>query len=316
MGAKHLWLAGRLWLRNDCVDLSAAFAYHSLQSFFPALLIALAWLSRVLGDGQILRSRLELAMQQWLPEPTLEVVVEALDRFSRQGLGAGLLGAFFLFISAGNIYLTLQRGADRLWWNRPYDTPAFPWLDLVKRFIWLRLKAFLVVLAIGLLVVMDQLLTTLRVFGSAAIKQGLIQFLPPSVSWVGSISTMADLLTSLLSGFVAAWLVLWFLPSRRVPILPLVPGASLIAVGLTSLNLLLGRALLLLGFRFQAYGVVGGAMLVILWIWLIGALLYYAQCLSVVAARRAGFRLRGGDPHLRFIETANMVEAGWCDDGP
>ena len=33
----------------------------------------------------------------------------------KQGFGAGLLGAMFLMVTAGNAYLTLQRGADRLW---------------------------------------------------------------------------------------------------------------------------------------------------------------------------------------------------------
>ena len=50
---KSFWKAYRLWDREDCVDLSAAFAYHSLQSFFPILLIALGVASLVLGrmDG-------------------------------------------------------------------------------------------------------------------------------------------------------------------------------------------------------------------------------------------------------------------------
>jgi membrane protein len=316
MGLRYLWLAGRLWLRADCVDLSAAFAYHSLQSFFPALLIALAWLSRILGNDQILRSRVELVMQEWLPQPTLQAFVEALDRFSRQGLGAGLLGAFFLILSAGNIYLTLQRGADRLWWNRPYDNPAHPWVALVKRYVRLRLKAFLVLLVIGLVVVIDQFATTIRVFGSTALKQGLLTMLPPSVGWLGSISVVANLSTSLISGFLAAWLMLWFLPSRRIPVLPLIPGACLVAVGLTGLNLLLGRALVLLGFRFQAYGVVGGVMLVFLWIWLIGALLYYAQCFSVITARRRGYRLQVGDPHCQLDSSTATLGSGWMKDGP
>ena len=46
---RPFWKAYLLWLRADCVDLSAAFAYHTLQSFFPALLIALSVASRLLG---------------------------------------------------------------------------------------------------------------------------------------------------------------------------------------------------------------------------------------------------------------------------
>ena len=33
--SRLLWRAYRLWDREDCVDLSAAFAYHTLQSLFP-----------------------------------------------------------------------------------------------------------------------------------------------------------------------------------------------------------------------------------------------------------------------------------------
>ena len=313
---KHFWVAGRFWLRSDCVDLSAAFAYHSLQSFFPALLIALAWLSRVLGDGQILRSRLELLMQQWLPASTLSTFVEALDRFSRQGLGAGLLGGFFLLLSAGNIYLTLQRGADRLWWNRPYDIQDGHWSGAVRRFVWLRLKAFLVLFVIGLLAVIDQFFTAVRVFGSSAIRDNLFAVLPPSLRWIGSISTLADLLASLMFAFAAAWLVLWFLPSRPVPARSFIPGALLIALGLTGLNVVLGRALLALGVSFQAYGVVGGVMLVVIWIWLIGALLYYGQCLCVVLAHRRGHRALGGDPHRLSHRSGGAVGSGWKGDRP
>jgi membrane protein len=54
----------------------------------------------------------------------------------------------------------------------------------------------------------------------------------------------------------------------------------------TLLNLLLARSLVLLGVRFQAYGVVGGVLVMTLWIWLVGVVIYYGQCLSLVLARR------------------------------
>ena len=37
-----LWRAGQRWVNHECVDLSAAFAYFTLQSIFPLLLIALS----------------------------------------------------------------------------------------------------------------------------------------------------------------------------------------------------------------------------------------------------------------------------------
>jgi membrane protein len=48
------------------------------------------------------------------------------------------------------------------------------------------------------------------------------------------------------------------------------------------MNLSIGPFLLLLGVRFQAYGLVGGVLVLTLWIWFIGVVLYYSQCLNVV----------------------------------
>ena len=81
--------------------------------------------------------------------------------------------------------------------------------------------------------------------------------------------------------------LLWWLPSRRVPWRPLVPAAAFSGTAITLLNLILGRSLLALGLRFQAYGVVGGILLLSLWVWIVGALLYYGHCLAVVLARRS-----------------------------
>ena len=42
------------------------------------------------------------------------LVDSTLIKLVNQGFGAGLLGAMFLMITAGNAYLTLQRGADEI----------------------------------------------------------------------------------------------------------------------------------------------------------------------------------------------------------
>jgi len=52
---------------------------------------------------------------------------------------------------------------------------------------------------------------------------------------------------------------------------------------------MLGRILLTLGLRFQAYGLVGGVLVLTLWMWLLGVILYYGQCLSVVLSKRSAW---------------------------
>ncbi|MFM9046878.1 MAG: YhjD/YihY/BrkB family envelope integrity protein [Cyanobium sp.] len=280
-----LWLSYRLWLRCDCVDLSAAFAFHTLQSFFPALLIALAIASRFLGQDETLLLQAKLLVGQLIPSDSMPIFSDALSRFLRQGLGAGLAGVLLLLLNANNIYLTLQRGADRLWWNRPYGLESLSWLRIVQRFLLLRLKSLLILLLIGPILVADQIIGNFRVFGSTLLRDWLSNSLPAQFLWLGRLSTGADFLLSSILAFISVIVLLWLLPSQRVPWRPLVPGAILISLISTVLTVILGRLLFLLGLRFQAYGVVGGILLLTLWLWLLGVILYFGQCLSVTIAR-------------------------------
>lgn len=288
------WISGQLWLRLDCVDLSAAFAYHALQSVLPALLIALSVASRILGHDDGLVESLLLAAERWLPANAIAAFQVVVERFLQQGLGAGLLGVVVLLLTASNAYLTLQRGADRIWWRRPLAGGRLPWRQVVQRYLRLRLKGMAWVALMGLFIALDQLISSRRLLGSLDLRAGLLQVLPQSLVWQRPVTLGLDLLVSLVLTFAGSLLFLWWLPSRRLPWRPLIPGAVLCSLALTLLNLLLGRVLLGLGLRFQAYGVVGGILVLTLWVWLVGVILYYAQCFSFVwAARGLGRRPLG-----------------------
>jgi membrane protein len=279
------WRAYRLWMRCDCVDLSAAFAFHTLQSFFPALLIALALASRFLGQDEALLAQVRILLAQLIPSESIPLFSDALSRFLRQGFGAGIAGVILLLLNANNIYLTLQRGADRLWWNRPYGLETLSWMNIVQRFLWLRLKSLLILLLVGPLLILDQVIGNIRVLGSTAMRDWLSESLPDRFSWLGKLTFGADLLLSIVLAFISVLVLLWLLPSKRVPLRPLIPGALMISTISTLLTILLGRLLFAMGLRFQAYGVVGGVLVLTLWLWLLGVILYFGQCLSVTIAR-------------------------------
>lgn len=284
---RTLWHAYLLWLRADCIDLSAAFAYHTLQSFFPALLIGLSVASRWLGRDRDLLDRLLHLIAQIIPISSQPVVEETLTRFLRQGLGAGLLGFLLLALSANNIYLSLQRGADRLWWNRSMDFQVLNPRQLVTRFITLRLKAFLLLVIVGPLIVLDQWISNIRFIGFTFVRSWIDPFLPTFLRVSASVSFGLDISISLLIASLVTLALLWWLPSRSIPLAPLMPAAVLAGSAITLLNLLLGRSLLALGLRFQAYGVVGCILLFTLWIWIVGAILYYGHCFAVVRTRHS-----------------------------
>ena len=79
--------------------------------------------------------------------------------------------------------------------------------------------------------------------------------------------------------------------------MPLIPGSVLIGLALTFLNEVLSLSIISLGSRYQAYGVIGGVLLLSLWVWLIGVIVYFGQCWSVELASSRLQLSSVGDPN-------------------
>ena len=284
---KSLWNACERWSKSDCIDLSAAFAYYTLQSFFPILLISLSVASWLLGKQEGLDEKIISVAAQILPPSVVDLVETTLFKLIDQGFGAGILGAMFLLFTAGNAYLSLQRGSDRLWEDElPSRKVSSAWQEQASRFLRNRIEAFLIVFFIGFLMVLDQISANLRMIPSTVLENitnsnNLISdlFLKLPLLQVGQFAI------PFLGFTLMALLLQALLPSRRVPLKPLIPGSILIGIGLTTLNLAVSKSILSLGVRFQAYGFIGGFLVLTLWVWLLGVILYFGQCWSVVIAR-------------------------------
>ena len=283
---KSLWGACERWSKSDCIDLSAAFAYYTLQSFFPILLISLSIASWFLGKQDGLDQQIISVAAQILPPSVVELVETTLFKLIDQGFGAGILGAMFLLFTAGNAYLSLQRGSDRLWEDElPSRKINSAWQEQASRFLRNRIEAFLVVFFIGFLMVLDQISANLRMIPTTVLEK-----ISNSSNFISEFIIKLPLLhvgqfALPLVGFsLMALLLQALLPSRKVPLKPLIPGSILIGIGLTTLNLAVSKSILSLGTRFQAYGFIGGFLVLTLWVWLLGVVLYFGQCWSVVIA--------------------------------
>ena len=283
---KSLWGACERWSKSDCIDLSAAFAYYTLQSFFPILLISLSIASWFLGKQDGLDQQIISVAAQILPPSVVELVETTLFKLIDQGFGAGILGAMFLLFTAGNAYFSLQRGSDRLWEDQlPSRRINSAWQEQASRFLRNRIEAFLVVFFIGFLMVLDQISANLRMIPTTVLEK-----ISNSSNFISEFIIKLPLLqvgqfALPLVGFsLMALLLQALLPSRKVPLKPLIPGSILIGIGLTTLNLAVSKSILSLGTRFQAYGFIGGFLVLTLWVWLLGVVLYFGQCWSVVIA--------------------------------
>ena len=208
-----LWHAYRLWDRHDCIDLSAAFAYHTLQSIFPILLIALAVAGRILGRIDGLSEQLIGLADQFLPGSVVPMVSSTLTKLVRQGIGAGVVGALFLLITSTNAYLSLKRGADRLWGFRPYLQPPQHWTQPVARFIRVRFEASALVLLIGFFVVLDQLTTSLRLLRPGSWRLQLQHLLPSDLPLWSPVPWLVDFGLSLVLAIGLAYGVMALPPN-------------------------------------------------------------------------------------------------------
>ena len=161
-----------------------------------------------------------------------------------------------------------------------------------------RIEAFLTVLAISVLIIFQQLVLSIGQLPEDML--GILDgFIPGLMAFVRSspILPLGRIVVPALILSLMAWLLQVVLPSRRVPIIPLIPGSLLIGFGLAFLNKILSLSIVSLGNRYQAYGVIGGVLVLTLWVWLVGVILYFGQCLSVelAAVRLANPRL--GEPN-------------------
>ncbi len=284
---KSLWGACERWSKSDCIDLSAAFAYYTLQSFFPILLISLSIASWFLGKQDGLDQQIISILTEYLPDKSaVDIVETTLFKLIDQGFGAGILGAIFLLLTAGNAYLSLQRGSDRLWEDElPSRKENSAWREQASRFLRNRVEAFLIVFFIGFLMVLDQISANLRMIPSNVLENltksnNLISYLLQKLPLL----QVGQFAIPLIGFSLMALLLQALLPSRKVPLRPLLPGSFLIGIGLTTLNLAVSKSILSLGVRFQAYGFIGGFLVLTLWVWLLGVILYFGQCWSVVIA--------------------------------
>ena len=283
---KSLWGACERWSKSDCIDLSAAFAYYTLQSFFPILLISLSIASWFLGKQEGLDQQIISVAAQILPPSVVELVETTLFKLIDQGFGAGVLGAMFLLFTAGNAYLSLQRGSERLWEDElPSRRINSAWQEQASRFLRNRIEAFLIVFFIGSLMVLDQISANLRMIPTTVLENisNSSNFLSEFIRKLPLLQ-VGQFALPMVGFSIMALLLQALLPSRKVPLRPLIPGSILIGIGLTTLNLAVSKSILSLGARFQAYGFIGGFLVLTLWVWLLGVVLYFGQCWSVVIA--------------------------------
>lgn len=241
------------WRHDRASVLAAALAYYTVLSLPPILLLAVSVGDLFFRDQRV-RDELVRQMEYLIGTSGSSIVQTILTSAQQSGytLTATLVGIFLLFFGASGVMVELQHALNVIWKVEP--KPG----KFIHRFFFRRLLSVALVLALGFLLVVSLILTTVASF----LSETLVAVFPiasialPYVS--GGVSfILLFLLFAMLFKFLPDVLIAW----KDVWV-----GAALTAVlfllGKTLIGLYLGSALL-----FSAYGVAGSVILFLVWIY-------------------------------------------------
>lgn len=265
--------------RSELAFMAASIAYYAFVSLLPLLLLLLVVFSTIGGEA-LAGDAADLA-ESYLTPQGQELIANALSNSAGE-VGASVLGLVILLWSALRVFRAMNIAFARI-----YGTSADrSLLDDLQ-------NGVLVLVAIGL---------ALAVMTATGAAVALLDELP----YVEVVSPVV-----LLAGLTAIFFPMYYLfPDADVTVREVLPGAVVAAIGWASLEALFGLYVATAS-QYQAYGVVGGVILLVTWLYFGGIVLLFGVVINVVAAGRVELdepesdegesRLRGALAHSRRL---------------
>jgi membrane protein len=256
------------WQKDDGFLLSAAMAYYAAFSLFPLCLVLIA----VLGYVMRLSAQVRDARQQLFQEvekhagPWLAGQLETLlSGVSTHAGWGGPVGILTLLLAAIGIFFQLNYMFDKIW--ETGSTVARGWLASIRAVLLGRLLAFLMLLAVGALLVAIFLADVVW----AAIRPHVVTL--PAGRTIWQWWEIVTRPTWALVGNALLFTVLYkVLPKARVYWRHALAGGAFVS-GIWFLGEWL-LVVLVIGESYSAYGVVGSFIAVMLWLYYTSATVF------------------------------------------
>ncbi|NQU22359.1 MAG: YihY/virulence factor BrkB family protein [Candidatus Nealsonbacteria bacterium] len=245
--------------------LAAAMAYYAVLSLFPLLLILISVLGFVLrfspGAQDAQQQLLEL-----LAENTSAAIAQhvglVLAEVRMKATVGGPLGVLTLLLAAIGIFTQLERAFDRIW---NVEKPGAKGIvAAVRNVLCHRLRGFLMMLGVGLLIVV-----AFTAGAVASVVRSLAIGLPHGTM----IWSLVEILLSVAVNCLLFTLIYKILPKARVRWVEAVQGAAVAAV-LWEVNRQV-LAALVIGEKYSAYGIIGSVIALLLWVYLASSILFF-----------------------------------------
>ncbi len=290
------------WSDDKCLRLGASLAYYTLSSLIPLLLIVAAVASFVLnytGGGQDVQADLVNRIAGAVDNPELaEQITSGLtarsENTAANGILGSLLGFFFLLLAASGVFGELDAAFNIIW-----DVPSAAEGQGIWGFIRTKFLSFTLVLGVAFLLLVAQLISVLLTTLSGMLPLGPVWAVVGVLVNVGVVTLVFALLYRFLPDTHVEWGDVWV--------------GGLIAAILW----IVGQQLLALYFKlgsdFSSYGVIGGVLAFLVYVYYSSQILFIGGEFTQVYARRHGSRMSmavtADAPPVITREAAYMVTA-------
>ncbi|HSM83533.1 MAG TPA: YihY/virulence factor BrkB family protein [Nodosilinea sp.] len=277
------------WQQDDCLEMGAALAYYALFSMFPMILVSLSIVGFLIGPNTVAYNAVLNFAQETLPPDAFPLVQATLTEFHNGSTSASIVGFGILLFTSSGFFGALSRSFDKIWHTKPRHHRFDGMGEVAFIFLWRRFLAFLLVIGATSLIFVS-LLSNIAIDTVTQLLEGVNQ-------WVSMLRIdQVQLLSWLRLGvsFVTLTLVVMVLyktlPSTRVAWRDVWLGALFTAVLWLILQQLISNSVISLGSQFRSYGVVGGVMVLMLWIYLTSQIFFLGGELTYVYAHLFGSR--------------------------
>lgn len=262
------------WQSDDGPLMAAAVAYYAALSFFPLLLVLISGLGLVLqytAWGQDAEQQVLETISDYASPAVRDHVATMLSRVQRNAAFGGPVGVFALIFTAAALFAHFENAFDRIWNVDSPETKGI--LGATTNMLFTRLRAFLMLVALGTLIF------AIFVAGIvlSSVKDWSEDFLPFAkwVWWVVEIGVSVILNTCV---FTLLYRLLPKVPVRWSEAF----RGGLLAAGLWEIGRLL-LAAFVVGDKYDAYGVVGSFIAVMLWIYVASSIIFLsAEYIQVI----------------------------------
>lgn len=286
------------WQQDECLEMGAALAYYAIFSLFPIILVVLSIVGLVLGPNTMAYNQILFFAQEALPPDAFQVVERTLQEFHSGSTSASIIGFGILLFTASGFFGALSRSFDKIWRVPPRNQSGGNVVEIALNFIWQRLFAFLLVISSSSLIfislmsniAIDTLLKMLDQFNQR------INFI--TIDQV-ALLPLLQLGVSFLTLTLVVMILFKILPSTRVAWGDIWLGALITAILWVILQQLISNSVISLGSRFRSYGVVGGVMVLMLWIYLTSQIFFLGGEFTYVYAHVFGSRRNVKLPHSK-----------------